>query len=108
MARRSRQTAAETESKIEMPLELIQFQRKDATVVTCHWYQMGEDRFHSPEEARAMFYRLWGEKTWPCTIKVLLQGRFSSLETAERPMQEFADLLNQEMWATAIEHQPKG
>lgn len=74
----------------QRPLRLMQIEGPNGRIVTAHWYQMGDATFFSKGEARAIHRDLWGERDWPCVVKVLLQVSAEDLESARPRLEEFA------------------
>lgn len=90
-----RQIVEVTTDQAVIPLELIHFQRQSSSLITAHWYRMGDYFFTRRQEARKKLISLWGTKAWPCTEKYLLQTNQDDIETAWPLLSKFAkDLLS--------------
>lgn len=73
-----------------IPVELIHFQRQSKSIVTAHWYRMGDRCFTSAEEARMQLLSRWGDKSWPCVEKYLLQISQSDIDAGWPVLARFA------------------
>ncbi len=76
--------------QLVIPVELIHFQRQSGSIVTAHWYRMGDTYFTSADEARAELLSRWGEKSWPCVEKYLLQVGQSDIDSGWLVLSRFA------------------
>ncbi len=74
----------------ERPVELISFQKEGNSVVTAHFYQIGDSQFTDGSNLGRQILRLWGRDVWPCTVKVLLQTNASDLDAGQRILMPFA------------------
>lgn len=75
------------------PLELIRFQQAGQSVVTAHWFQVGEIAFVDEAGFQAQRLRFVGMRGWPSTLKVLLQLPAPSIDAAEAPLSEFSEAI---------------
>ena len=74
----------------KLPLMLLLLGRDEDRCVVCYWYQMGKSTFGTASEARQIHRELWGKKSWPATIKFMLQIPASGIDPALPPLEEFA------------------
>jgi EpsI family protein len=79
---------ARTAKDSAQPLRLMGMEKSGATIVTAHWFQMGDATFFSTNEARAIHRRHWGERYWPCEVKVLLQTSAPDIKTARPKLED--------------------
>lgn len=67
-----RRVVADT-SVQRLPLDVLLLQRDGERCVVAFWYRMGTSLFDNATDARRVHCQLWGQPTWPPTIKVMLQ-----------------------------------
>lgn len=81
--------------KGKIPLCVLLLEKDTDRCVIAFWYQMGRSTFNTAGEARLIHRKLWGQKRWPATIKVLLQTPGREIEEALPLLKEFATTLFQ-------------
>ena len=81
----------------DLPLICLLLEKPGERIVVAYWYQMGKSRFNSVEQARHIHRRLWGQRQWPATVKVLLQTSADSIKTGLPAIERFALLIQREI-----------
>lgn len=83
----------------DLPLIALLLEKQGERIVVAYWYQMGNSRFNSVDEARRIHRSLWGQRQWPATVKVLLQTSSDSFESGMPLIERFGLLVQRELSA---------
>lgn len=77
----------------ELPITVLLLKRHEEVIVVGYWYQLGNDYFNTAGEARHLHQKLWGKRTWPATIKVLMQTSAANIDRGLPRIEKFALLI---------------
>lgn len=81
----------------DLPLMALLLEKQGERIVVAYWYQMGNSRFTSADQARSIHRSLWGHREWPATVKVLLQTAGDSFEAGLPLIEQFGLLVQREL-----------
>ena len=95
---------AERESILSTPkgdftMTNLFLEKQGDQICVAYWYQMGAQRFTSPQESRAIHRSLWGKRKWPATLKVLIQTSAGSIDAGLPLIERFALLVEEQLSA---------
>lgn len=76
------------------PIRVMAMEKSGAAIVTAHWFQMGDSTFFSTREARSVHQSYWGDKYWPCEVKVLIQTSAPNIDAALPKLENFASAVS--------------
>ena len=74
----------------EITCELMLHQKDNSSVVTAHWYTLGDISFTGTGSFNPQRLKFWGARRWPSTVKYLLQTHAPSIEAAKPILAPFA------------------
>jgi len=72
------------------PICLLLLDREGERCVVGYWYQMGHASFNTSAEARRVHRDLWGKKSWPATMKFMLQTSGKDIDSVLPTVEQFA------------------
>ena len=75
----------------EITCELMLHQKESSSVVTAHWYTLGDISLTGTGGFSPQRLKFWGTQSWPSTVKYLLQTQAPSIEAAEPVLGLFAE-----------------
>jgi EpsI family protein len=64
--------------------------QKGQRIQVLYWYQLGDRAYSDRDGARGARRQLWGEKTWPPLIKVMLQAPADDPARLDKGLADFA------------------
>ena len=73
------------------PAQLIVFQQGNQRIFVLFWYQFGDACAAEPDDLRLAQLKYFGQRSWPSTLKVLIQIDATKLEQAEKSLRTFAE-----------------
>ncbi len=77
------------------PLRYMLMEQSGRSIVTAHWYEMGQSTFFSRDEAREIQRGYWGERDLPFVTKALIQVSTTDLDGAKPRIEELAQAIAQ-------------
>lgn len=82
------------------PVCLLLLDREGERCVVGYWYQIGHSAFNTAAEARSVHRELWGNKSWPATIKFMLQTPGQDIDSVLPTMEEFSKIVYE--WSSEL------
>lgn len=70
--------------------QVLQADRDTAHMTALYWYQLGPNIYCTREDARQARRQLWGQKSWPPILKVLMQSSEPDPDQASAQLEELA------------------
>lgn len=93
----SRQSIALRQATGQLPLEFILFQKLDQSLVTGHWFQMGNSRYTHAGNLFSQRLDYFGAPSWPYSIKVLLQTNAANIQAVQPMLEDFSKLVSDQL-----------
>jgi len=75
------------------PARIVTFEQEGQRVHVLYWYQWGQAHVLDAQTMRQERWKLFGQKTWPPLIKVMVQTSLSDFGEAEEQLCGFGELL---------------
>lgn len=83
-------TVSITTATGKLPYLAMLVERNSERHVVIFWYQMGRNVYTSEAEAKNIHREFWGKKSWPPTVKVMLDTPAQDMESAIARLNAFA------------------
>jgi len=72
---------------------VLSLEQEGQHVHVLYWYQLGEAEVLDAREMRNERWKLFGQRSWPPLVKVMMQTSLSEPSEAEEQMRSFAELV---------------
>lgn len=82
-----------TETQGMRTARMVTFQQEGQRIHVLYWYQFGDANVVDFDGLRRERWKLFGEKTWPPLIKVMLQSTVADPARAEQQLRSFGELV---------------
>lgn len=82
------------------PIGMMLLERNKEYCVLGYWYQMGTSTFSSLSEGKRVHREYWGKRTWPTTIKMMLQVSAKDIDSGALQIEPIAVKLFQ--WVASL------
>lgn len=76
-----------------LPVDLLTLETEGQRILVLYWYQFGDKIIQDAAGQRRARWELYGQRTWPALIKVLLQTSALDMEAAQQRLSDFATLV---------------